>query len=139
VFGSADVYYDLPPFQAPGAIRGSVCTVSPDAEPRPVRAGGRRYPAAYAFDDHGFWLAQAARAVGVPCLVLRSILLGVEGAPHEPPPLFSEVISGRFGRAVLSRPKLLLEIGTVLRNTALCRTHLASALAVLLVLHDRAA
>jgi hypothetical protein len=139
VFGSADVYYDLPPFQAPGAARGSLCTVSPDTEPRPGRAGGRRYPAAYAFDDHGFWLVQAARAAGVPCLLLRSILLGVEDAPHEPPPLFYEVISGRFGRAILRHPKLLRELGALLRNTALCRAHLASALAVLLVLHDRAA
>src|SRR5438270_2583052 len=59
VFGGADVYYDLPPLQAPGAVRGSLCTLLPEDKERPARAPDKRLPPVYAFDDHGFWLAKA--------------------------------------------------------------------------------
>lgn len=139
VFGSADVYHDLPPYQAPGAVRGSLCTLLPEEEERPARAGPRRFPPVYAFDDHAFWLVQTARMAGVPCLVLRAILLEIRGEPRQPHPLFKEVISGRFGQALLRRPTLWLDLGGVLRNAGRCRAQLASALAVLLVLHSRGA
>jgi hypothetical protein len=136
VFGSADVYSDLPPFQAPGAVRGSLCTL-PDERERAAREASRRYPPAYAFDNHAFWLVQAARAAGVPCLVLRAILLELGKEAHQPPPLFQDVISGHFGQAMLRRPAMWRELGSLLRNAARCRDQLASALAILLVLHGR--
>ncbi|HLY66204.1 MAG TPA: hypothetical protein VKU60_11775, partial [Chloroflexota bacterium] len=136
VFGGADVYHDLPPFQAPGAVRGSLCTLAPDEQAPPPRRG-RRLPPVYAFDDHAFWLARTAQAAGVPCLVLRAILLEAPADRPAPHPLFQRVISGRLGPALRTWPWRWPEIRDVPRNAARCRSQLASALAVLFVLHER--
>jgi hypothetical protein len=137
IFGGADVYLDLPPLQAPGAVRGSLCSLMHGRAPGPLR-GRRRLPPVYAFDDHGFWLARAAQTARVPCLLLRSVLLEAPSEGQPPDPLLSDFLGGRLGRALVKQPGRWRELAGLLRATDLCRSHLASALAVLLVLHGQA-
>jgi len=137
VFGGADVYLDLPPLQAPGAVQGSLCSLVSGRPPAPLR-GRRRLPPVYAFDDHGFWLARAAQTAGLPCLVLRSILLDATPDGQEPDPLLPELLAGRLSRFLVRQPGRWRELPGLLRSVERCRSQLASALAVLLVLHGQA-
>ncbi|MFI5265738.1 MAG: hypothetical protein ACHQ7M_00010 [Chloroflexota bacterium] len=134
IFGGSDVYLDLPPLQAPGAVRGSLSTLL-DVGPTPApRRSHRRLPPVYAIDDHGFWLARAAQAAGLPCLVLRATLLeSSEEREHDR--LLPDLLAGRLARAVLREPSRWREVMLLLRSVDRCRSQLASALAVLLVLH----
>jgi hypothetical protein len=134
VFGAADVYLDLPPFQAPGAVRGSLGTMFDDVGWR----SRRRLPPVYALDLHGFWLAHVSQAAGVPCLLLRSILLEVTAEPKAPDPLVPELLAGRLGCAALRRPERWRELSEVHKQVLDCRSHLASALAIFLVLYGHA-
>jgi hypothetical protein len=134
VFGGADVYLDLPPLQAPGAVRGSLSTLVDDGLAPSPRRVQRRLPPVYAIDDHGFWLARAAQTAGVPCLVLRATLL--ESADdRERDPLLLDLLAGRLARAAVREPNRWREITHLLRSVERCRSQLASALSVLLVLH----
>lgn len=137
VFGGADVYLDLPPLQAPGAVRGSLSTLvelQPSTSPlRPPR----RLPPVYAVDDHGFWLARAAEAAELPCLVLRATLLEAR-EDQERDPLLPDVLAGRLARAALRAPSRWRELARLRSDMDRCRAQLASALAVLLVLHGMA-
>lgn len=134
VFGGADVYLDLPPFQAPGAVRGSLGTLVEDHGWR----GRRRLPPVYALDDHGFWLARAAQSANVPCLLLRSILLEVTPEVNALDPLVPELLSGRVGRAMIRRPERWRELSDILRSVDRCRAQLSSALAIFLILYGHA-
>ena len=136
VFGGADVYLDLPPLQTPGAVRGSLCSLVDGRAPGPLR-GRRRLPPVYAFDDHGFWLARAAQTAEVPCLMLRSVLLEAP-AEDQFDPLLADLLAGRIERAALRQPGRWRELLQVMRTAGVCRSRLASALAVLLVLHGQA-
>jgi hypothetical protein len=133
VFGGSDVYLDLAPLQAPGAVRGSLSTLMEAGGPAPLRAP-RRLPPVYAFDDHAFWLARATQAAGLPCLVLRATLF--EAAPdREHDALLPDLLAGRLGRAVRRAPSRWREVADLATSAKHCRAQLASALAVLLVLH----
>ncbi|HVA24980.1 MAG TPA: hypothetical protein VMW62_11385 [Chloroflexota bacterium] len=137
VFGGADVYLDLPPLQAPGAVRGSLLTLVDEGLPPALHRGQRRLPPVYAFDDHAFWLARAAQAANVPCLVLRATLLE-SSENRERDPLLPDLLAGRLARAALREPRRWREIAQLPRSIRHCRAQLASALAVLLVLHGMA-
>ena len=134
VFGGADVYLDLPPLQAPGAVHGSLSTLVEEVPTPAMLRGQRRLPPVYAFDDHGFWLARAAQTAGVPCLVLRAMLLeATETQEHDP--LLPDLLGGRLARAALRAPGRWREIAGLRQDAERCRSQLTSALAVLLVLH----
>jgi hypothetical protein len=134
VFGGADVYLDMPPLQAPGAVRGSLSTLVDEGLAPPLPRAPRRLPPVYAFDDHGFWVARAAQAANLPCLLLRATLLEAsEGREHDP--LLRDLLAGRSARAALRAPSRWREARQLLRSVEHCRAQLASALAVLLVLH----
>jgi hypothetical protein len=142
VYGGADIFLDLPAYQAPGAISGSLCTVSPeDAEPpTSLLARKRRYPPVYAFDNHAFWVARTAQAAGVPSLVLRAVVLPAAPGEDGPPSLLfgaPDLMSGRVGPALLRLPGRWRDLSRLMRDAARCRSQLASALTILLVLHER--
>jgi hypothetical protein len=136
VFGGADLYLDLPPFQAPGAVRGSLCTLLEGKPPAPLR-GRNRLPPVYAFDDHAFWLARAARAAHVDCLVLRSILIEPPAEGQQLDPLLDRLLAGRFISMLRQRPERWRELPDLLRGVDRCRFQLTSALAILLVLYGQ--
>jgi len=142
VFGGADIFFDLPPFQAPGAVAGSLCTIVPEELPEPAPLTGRpkrRYPPVYAFDDHAFWLGRTAQAADVPCLMLRAIVLAAPPGEGPHPLLFSapDLMSGRVGSSLLRMPGRWRDLSRLMRDAAKCRAQLASALTILLVLHER--
>lgn len=137
VFGGADVYIDLPPLQAPGAIQGSLSTLMNDGPTSSILRTPRRLPPVYAVDDHGFWLARAAEAAGLPCLLLRATLLEASEA-QERDPLLPDLLAGRLTRAALRAPARWRELSQLRQAMDVCRAQLASALAVLLVLHGMA-
>ena len=137
VFGGADVYLDLPPLQAPGAVRGSLSTLVEQQPSTSLLRPPRRLPPVYAVDDHGFWLARAAEAADLPCLVLRATLLEAS-EEQERDPLLPDMLAGRLARAALRAPGRWRELARLRRDMDRCRAQLASALAVLLVLHGMA-
>lgn len=141
VFGGPDVFLDLPPLEAPGAVRGSLCTLLPkEREPAWAPGKRKRLPPVYAFDDHAFWLARLAEAASVPCLVLRSILLPAQTPENQPDPLLFSVPSltpTGIVRTLARTPRRWRDVPAVLRAAARGRQQLASALTILLVLHDR--
>jgi hypothetical protein len=134
VFGGADVYLDLPPFQAPGAVRGSLGSLITDGAD--AATSRRRLPPVYALDNCGFWLARAAQAASIPCLLLRSILLEVPSAPRADV-LLPQLLAGRVA-GILRRPERWRELSGLLRSVERCRSQLASALAIVLVLYGHA-
>ncbi|MBV9121010.1 MAG: hypothetical protein JOZ39_09905 [Chloroflexi bacterium] len=145
VFGGADVYIDLPPFQAPGAIRGSICSLPISGEAPPatglvqaVHSQPRRLPPVYAFDDHAFWLARITQASDTATLVLRAMLVPA-ARPGSFDPLL--VAGRRFTPSTLlmdlaRQPRRWREFAAALRSTARCRRQLATTLTILLMLHD---
>lgn len=139
VFGGADVYLDLPPFQAPGAVRGSLGTLVQDGLSGSASSRGRRrLPPVYALDEHGFWLAHAAQAAAIPCLLLRSILLEVPLDAVTPDPLLPALLAGRIARGLIRRPDRWRELPQLLKSVDRCRSQLSSALAIVLVLYGHA-
>ena len=136
VYGGADVYLDLPRLQTPGAVSGGLCTLMPDGAPPP--RGRKRLPAVYAFDDHAFWLARAAQAAEVPCLVLRAMLLEAPADPDLTHPLAPYVLGGRLKPVLKRLPGRWQEMSQLARNIIRCRSQLATTLSVLLVLHGGA-
>lgn len=143
IFGGADVFLDVPALEAPGAIRGSLCTVLPeDAQDAAWPSRHKRLPPVHAFDDHAFWLARLAQAADVPCLVLRSVLLPAGAVDNRPDPLLlatPALTAGGIATALARMPRRWREGPAMLRAASRCRRQLASALTVLLVLHDRPA
>ncbi|HEX6510756.1 MAG TPA: hypothetical protein VF157_00530 [Chloroflexota bacterium] len=136
VYGGSNVYLDMPPLQAPGAVRGSLSTLVESPDPgRVLLRPRRRLPPVYAYDDHGFWLARGAQAAHVPCLMLRSILLEASTRADTQDPLLGDLLTGSVGRLLLRQPQRWREIRDLLRHVDRCRAQLASALAVLMVLH----
>jgi len=135
VFGGADVYLDLPPFQAPGAVRGSLGSLMTDGSGAPTTR--RRLPPVYALDSYGFWLAHAAQVANIPCLLLRSILLEVPPAPKQDA-LLPELLTGRIAAGILRHPDRWRELSGLLQSVDRCRAQLASALAIVLVLYGHA-
>ena len=140
LFGGADVYLDLPALQAPGAIRGSLCSLDLEAAPEPTRpsltpaARQRRLPPVYAFDDSAFWVARLAQAANLPCLVLRAVLLPSMDA--QPDPVLQSI--SRFTLFALARRRGVRELRGLARDAGQCRRQLAATLSILLVLHGQA-
>jgi len=147
VFGSADVYLDLPPYQAPGAVRGSLCSLPMEVElqaaPAPLVGAAhgrqRRLPPVYAFDDHAFWLAHIAQAADLPCLILRAILLPAPESGGLDPLLVAgrRFVPGALVAQLLGSPRRWAELPALLRNASQCRHQLAATLTILLMLHER--
>ncbi len=135
VFGSPDVYLDLPPYQAPGVVHGGLYTL---AQSEGSALNGQRLPVVHAFDDHGFWLARAAESCGVPCLLLRAILAPAGQAAEGSRQAFASGARAVLGSLRLpSRPSAWRALPEVLRDVSACRARLASTLSVLLVLNER--
>jgi hypothetical protein len=89
----------------------------------------------YAFDDSAFWMARLAHAAGVPCLVLRAVLLAsVEAGPD---PVLQTVSHVRLRD--LTRRRRLLGAPALVRAAGLCRRQLAATVSILLVLHSQPA
>ncbi|MBV8085654.1 MAG: hypothetical protein JO247_12665, partial [Chloroflexi bacterium] len=139
VFGGADVYLDLPPLQAPGATRGSLCSLDLETPPEPARpsltpaARQRRLPPVYAFDDSAFWIARQAQAANLPCLVLRAVLL--PSAEAEPDPVLQSL--RRFSLSELARRRGLAALPGLAQAAGRGRRQLAATLSILLILHSQ--